>query len=197
MGKHLKYETKLISHRSPGVDGKAPKYETKLWNKLVCHLHLCLTCHFREGNCSLRMERSKHHSFIQNNVQINKSVNYRPVSLTSVICKVLESIIIDHMVNFLGKFKLINPSQNGFLKARYFPAKYENVQMTLNFLEILREMGMNNNSMDKLIRWSEKWQMLFNCDKCKCLHAGHGNTGMNYETGGTILCKTVKEKELV
>ena len=26
----------------------------------------------------------------------NKSVNYRPVSLTSVICKLLESIIRDH-----------------------------------------------------------------------------------------------------
>ena len=49
----------------------------------------------------------------------NKSVNYRPVSLTSVICKVLETIIIrDHMMDFLIKHKLINPSQHGFLKAR-------------------------------------------------------------------------------
>ena len=38
--------------------------------------------------------------------------------------------------------------------------------------------------------------MLFNFQKCKCLHAGHGNTGVNYEMGGTILCKTVKEKDL-
>ena len=38
--------------------------------------------------------------------------------------------------------------------------------------------------------------MLFNVEKCKCLHAGHGNTGVNYEMGGTILCKTVKEKDL-
>ena len=70
---------------------------------------------------------------------------------------------------------------------------------TLNFLEKLREMGINNNcrmTFDKLIKWSEKWQMLFNFQKCKCLHAGHGNTGVNYEMGGTILCKTVKEKDL-
>ena len=38
--------------------------------------------------------------------------------------------------------------------------------------------------------------MLFNFQKCKCLHAGHGNTGVNYEMGGNILCKTVKEKDL-
>ena len=38
--------------------------------------------------------------------------------------------------------------------------------------------------------------MLFNFGKCKCVHTGPGNTGMNYEMGGTILSKTVKEKYL-
>ena len=38
--------------------------------------------------------------------------------------------------------------------------------------------------------------MLFNFGKCKCLHTGPGNTGMNYEIGGTILGDTVKEKYL-
>ena len=48
----------------------------------------------------------------------NKSVNCRQVCLTSVICKVLETIIRDHMMDFLIKHKLINPSQHGFLKAK-------------------------------------------------------------------------------
>ena len=38
--------------------------------------------------------------------------------------------------------------------------------------------------------------MLFNFGKCKCLHTGPGNTGMNYKMGGTILSGTVKEKDL-
>ena len=38
--------------------------------------------------------------------------------------------------------------------------------------------------------------MLFNFGKCKYLHTGPGNTGMNYEMGGTIISKTVKEKYL-
>ena len=42
------------------------------------------------------------------------------------------------------------------------------------------------DDIDKLVRWSEKWQMLFNFWKCKCLHTGPGNTGMNYEMRGTI-----------
>ena len=50
----------------------------------------------------------------------NKSVNYRPVSLTSVICNLLETIIRDHnMMDFLVKHKLINPSQHGFLKQNH------------------------------------------------------------------------------
>ena len=48
----------------------------------------------------------------------NKSVNYRPVSLTSGICKLLESIIRDHIMDFLVKHKLINSSQHGFVKSK-------------------------------------------------------------------------------
>ena len=51
------------------------------------------------------------------------------------------------------------------------------------------------DDIDKLVRWSEKLQMLFTFFKCKCLRTGPGNTGMNCEMGGTILRKTVKEKD--
>ena len=63
----------------------------------------------------------------------------------------------------------------------------------------LTKLEINKNyKMDiaKLVKWSEKWQMLFDFGKCKCLHTGSGNTGENYEMGGTILSKTVKEKDL-
>ena len=62
-----------------------------------------------------------------------------------------------------------------------------------------KEFGGKTNlqdDIDKLVRWFEKWQMLIHFGKCKCLHTGLGNTGMNYEMGGNILSKTVKEKDL-
>ena len=62
-----------------------------------------------------------------------------------------------------------------------------------------KEIGDKQNvrdNIDKLVNWYEKWQMLFNFGKCKCLHIGPGNTSMNYEMGGTILSITVKEKYL-
>ena len=48
----------------------------------------------------------------------NKSEHYSPVSLTSVVCKLLETLIRDHMEEFIVKLKLINTSQHGFQKAR-------------------------------------------------------------------------------
>ena len=39
-----------------------------------------------------------------------------------------------------------------------------------------------HDDIDKFVRWSEKWQMLFKFGECKCLHTAPGNTGMNYET---------------
>ena len=60
----------------------------------------------------------------------------------------------------------------------------------------VKEIGDEQNlqdDIDKLVKWSEKWQMLFNFGKCKCLHTGSGNTGVNYEMGGTILSKPVKQ----
>ena len=52
------------------------------------------------------------------------------------------------------------------------------------------------NDLDKLVKWSEKWQMLFNFGKCKCLHTGHRNLHVNYDMRDTVLCTTEIEKDL-
>jgi hypothetical protein len=41
--------------------------------------------------------------------------NYRPISLTSVCCKVLESIIRDDLMGHLLENKLLHPSQHRFM----------------------------------------------------------------------------------
>ena len=52
------------------------------------------------------------------------------------------------------------------------------------------------NDLDKLVKWSKKWQMLLNFGKCKCLHTGHGNLDINDNIGDTVLGITVKETDL-
>jgi len=44
--------------------------------------------------------------------------NYRPVSLTSVCCKMLESLLKNAIVTHLEANNLINPSQHGFMAGR-------------------------------------------------------------------------------
>lgn len=44
--------------------------------------------------------------------------NYRPISLTSVVCKMLETLIRDKLVNHLEKNKLIRDTQHGFRNKR-------------------------------------------------------------------------------
>ncbi len=44
--------------------------------------------------------------------------NYRPVSLTSVVCKILEKIIRENILDYLNKHKLISESQFGYRRHR-------------------------------------------------------------------------------
>ena len=52
------------------------------------------------------------------------------------------------------------------------------------------------NDLDKLAKWSDKGQVLFNLGKCKCLRTGHENLDINYNMGDTVLGTTVKENDL-
>ena len=44
--------------------------------------------------------------------------NYRPVSLTSMICKTMEAIVRDHIMQHVDVNKLLSSCQHGFVKGR-------------------------------------------------------------------------------
>ena len=48
----------------------------------------------------------------------NDPANYRPISLTSQLCKVLESLMRDRIVRHLENNQLIGETQHGFRKGR-------------------------------------------------------------------------------
>jgi hypothetical protein len=47
-----------------------------------------------------------------------EAVNYRPVSLTSVCCKLMEGIVRDELMEYFYENKLISKQQHGFVKRR-------------------------------------------------------------------------------
>ena len=319
----------MKENKSPGVDGISPKILKEIVEQISMPLAHVFNMSVQEGIVPLEWKEANIIPLFKKGSR-NKSVNYRPVSLTSVICKLLETIIRDHMMDFLLKHRLINHSQHGFLKARScltnllcffeeitkwvdevspvdiiyldFQKAFDKVPHQRLILK-LKSHGMGNSiinwieqwltdrrqrvvvdgevsswksvlngvpqgsvlgpilflvyindleegvigkevsswksvlsgvpqgsvlgpilflvyiddleegvtgnilkfaddtklfrktkeigdkqklqdDIDKLVRWSEKWQMLFNVGKCKCLHTGPGNTGMNYGMGG-------------
>ena len=107
----------MKENKSPGVDGIAPKILKETVEQICTPLARVFNMSLQEGIVPLEWKEANIIPLFKKGSR-NKSVNYRPVSLTSVICKVLETIIRDHMMDFLIKHKLINPSQHGFLKAR-------------------------------------------------------------------------------
>ena len=58
----------------------------------------------------------------------SKAENYRPISLTSIPCKIMESILRDHIVDYLTVHELIKSTQHGFIARR---------SCTTNLLEFL------------------------------------------------------------
>ena len=294
----------MKDNKSPGVDGIPPKLLMETVEQISIPLARVFNLSLKEGVVPFEWKEANIIPLFKKGSR-NKSENYRPVSLTSVICKLLERLIKDHMVDFLVKHKLLNSSQHGFLKARScltnmlcfleeitkwidvglpvdiiyldFQKAFDKVphqrlllklkahgigdsitdwieqwltdrrqrvvvdgevsnwksvlsgvpqgsvlgpilfliyindlddSITSNVLKfaddtkLFRKVNTDGdkqhlqNDLDRLVKWSEKWQMLFNFGKCKCLHTGHGNLDVNYKMGDTVLGTTVKEKDL-
>ena len=294
----------MKDNKSPGVDGIPPKLLMETVEQISIPLARVFNLSLKEGVVPFEWKEANTIPLFKKGSR-NKSENYRPVSLTSVICKLLERLIKDHMVDFLVKHKLLNSSQHGFLKARScltnmlcfleeitkwidvgspvdiiyldFQKAFDKVphqrlllklkahgigdsitdwieqwltdrrqrvvvdgevsnwksvlsgvpqgsvlgpilfliyindldnSITSNVLKfaddtkLFRKVNTDGdkqhlqNDLDRLVKWSEKWQMLFNFGKCKCLHTGHGNLNVNYKMGDTVLGTTVKEKDL-
>ena len=107
----------MKENKSPGVDGLSPKILKETVEQISKPLAHVFNMSLQEGIVPVEWKEANIIPLFKKGSR-NKSVNYRPVSLTSVICKLLETIMRDHMMDFLVKHKLINTSQHGFLKAR-------------------------------------------------------------------------------
>ena len=108
---------KMKDNKSPGVDGIPPKLLQEIVQQISTSLAKLFNLSLKEGIVPSEWREANITPLFKKGSR-KKPENYRPVSLTSVVCKLLETLIRDHMVEFLVKHKLINTSQHGFLKAR-------------------------------------------------------------------------------
>ena len=102
----------MKENKSPGVDGISPKILKEIVEQISMPLAHVFNMSLQGEIVPLEWKEANIIPLFKKGSR-NKSVNYRPVSLTSVICKLLETIIRDHMMDFLLKHRLINHSQHG------------------------------------------------------------------------------------
>ena len=107
----------MKDNKSPGVDGIPPKLLMETVEQISVPLARVFIFSLKDGVVPVEWKETNIIPLFKKGSR-NKSENYRPVSLTSVICKLLETLIKDHMVDFLVRHKLLNSSQHRFLKAR-------------------------------------------------------------------------------
>ena len=74
--------------------------------------------------------------------------------------------------------------------------KFEDDTKVFGRVRNQEERMILQRDLDKLVKWSEDWQMKFNVDKCGVLHGGSRNMKFDYVMNGTTLGKVDEEKDL-
>ena len=95
----------MKANKSPGVDGIPTKLLLETVEQISIPLAKIFKWSLNEGVVPFEWKETNIIPLFKKGSR-NKVENYRPVSLTSVICNLLEKLIKVHMADFLVKHKL-------------------------------------------------------------------------------------------
>ena len=113
----LKKLNNLRTDKSCGADNIHPYILKNLAKSLVKPLTLIYNISMQSGELPYLWKNALVTPLYKKGAR-NLPENYRPISLTSIPCKILESIIIDFIIDHLEANNLKNPDQHGFTKKR-------------------------------------------------------------------------------
>lgn len=103
--------------KSPGIDGMHPR----ILRELAPVLCKPLTIIYQRSLCTAELPQQWKDAIISpifKKGDRRKAPNYRPVSLTSIICKVFERMIVEQIINHVKVNALQCPEQHGFAEGR-------------------------------------------------------------------------------
>ena len=113
----LKKLKKLNPNKSGGMDGLSPRVLLEAAESLAEPVTMIMNKTLDEGTLPQRWKDAEVTPIFKKGKKSTPG-NYRPVSLTSVLCKVTESIIRDHIMDHLYRNKLLTDCQHGFVRSR-------------------------------------------------------------------------------
>ena len=106
---------KSRADKSPGVDELSPRMLLHVREEICYPLWRLFLLTLREGQVPEDWKRA---NVIFKTGSRSKADNYRPVSLTSQVCKMFEALVRDALVSYLETNNLLRASQHGFRKGR-------------------------------------------------------------------------------
>lgn len=295
---------RLRTDKAPGADSLLPRVLVELKNEITVPLTLIMQRSFESGVVPDDWKAANVTPIHKSGSRSNAS-NYRPISLTSQLCKIFESIIRDAIVQHLESNGLITGAQHGFRKGgsclsnllqfldhvtrsidedecvdviyldfskafdkvphgrlmekldkhgitgkvwdwikewlrdrsqrvfvnghhsgwrsvtsgvpqgsvlgpilflifindlewdiRNLVFKFADDTKLLGKVDSSEDRDLLQNDLDRLMQWSDRWQMPFNTSKCKIMHLGRSNKKFQYSMGGQQLEIVSEEKDL-
>ena len=108
---------KLKTNKSPGPDKLHPRVLREVSDVIAKPLTIIFKNSIENKELPLEWKHANV-SAIYKKGNKTHPLNYRPVSLTSIVCKILESIIRDHNIYHMKENKLFSNKQFGFIGGR-------------------------------------------------------------------------------
>uniref|UniRef100_A0A803K3Y4 Reverse transcriptase domain-containing protein n=1 Tax=Xenopus tropicalis TaxID=8364 RepID=A0A803K3Y4_XENTR len=162
------------------ADGIHPRVLRELGSDLQWPLFLIFSDSFSSGVVPRDWKKANIIPIFKKGVR-SQPGNYRPVSLTSVVGKLFEGYLRDHIQNYVPENGIMSSYQHGFMKDRSCHS--------------IQDVASLQQDLDQLKIWAAKWQMRFNVDKCKVMHLGCKNMQATSTLNGTALGKSIMEKD--
>ena len=102
-------------NKSPGPDNLHPRVVKELAGVLVKPLHIIFNLSLRLGKIPTAWKTATVSAIYKLKGSKNVAENYRPISLTSIMSRIMESIIRDSMMGYLKSNSIISEKQFGFM----------------------------------------------------------------------------------
>jgi ribonuclease P/MRP protein subunit RPP40 len=113
----LKRLQHLRPDKAPGPDGMKPRLLQEIATSIAVQVTNIFTKSCELGEVPTDWKRANVTPLFKKGKR-NLAANYRPISLTAQLCKVMEGILRDNIVKHLHKHQLIRDTQHGFMSGR-------------------------------------------------------------------------------
>ena len=131
----------LRQSAAPGPDKLFPRILKMISSQIMLPLAVIYNKSFNEGCVPSEWKNANVTPIFKKGSKTDPG-NYRPVSLTSVICKVMESILKDSLMLHLTSNNILKISQHGFMKGKSC------LTNLLEYLEVLTKLVDEGHSVD-------------------------------------------------